>query len=299
MRRFALACFAFALPAMVAAQSLTVQTATGAAELPAGAKTVAVLDLAAIDALSALGVAVAAVPDITPPAYLAEAMAGVPTVGSLFEPDFEALAVMQPDLIIAGGRSQPKVAALQRIAPTMDATMPAEDLLGAARVRLQSYGVLFDVEEAAAAQIEQLGAAAEQARAAAAGKGGALILMTNGGKISAFGKQSRFGWIHSELGVAEAKPDLVAENHGEAISFEFIADLNPDWIFVIDRSAAIGREAEAASAVLDNPLVSGTNAGKNGQIVYLDSAALYLAAGGPKAFRVIMDQIADAMGAAQ
>ena len=64
--------------------------------------------------------------------------------------------------------------------------------------------------------------------------------------------------------------------HGQAISFEFILKTNPDWLFVLDRDAAIGREGASASKLLDNPLVNATKAAKKKQIVYLNSANWYL-----------------------
>ena len=44
-------------------------------------------------------------------------------------------------------------------------------------------------------------------------------------------------------------------NHGQAISFEFIAQTDPDWLFVIDRDAAIGREGTSAQRMLDLSLI--------------------------------------------
>ncbi|MGP4848148.1 hypothetical protein ACTXGQ_28900, partial [Marinobacter sp. 1Y8] len=54
---------------------------------------------------------------------------------------------------------------------------------------------------------------------------------------------------------------------------------NPDWLFVIDRSAAIGEDGIGAKAVLDNPLVAQSNAWSKQQVVYL-SPDSYLAFGG-------------------
>ncbi|MCW1935047.1 siderophore ABC transporter substrate-binding protein [Pararhodobacter zhoushanensis] len=280
------------------AQTVTVQTAGGPVEVATNPDRVVALDLAAIDTLHALGVSLDGVPDFTPPAYLRAAMADVPTVGTLFEPDFEALASMAPDLIIAGGRSQARVAPLSRVAPTLDMTITGADVLTQAQDRLAAYGALFSHEAQAASLAEALSADLDTARAAVAGKGAALILMTNGGTVSAYGDDSRFGWIHTATGLPEAYPAITAENHGEAVSFEFIAEVNPDWLLVIDRGAAIGQAGEAAAATLDNPLVMGTTAGQRGQIVYLDSAALYLAAGGVQATRLILNQLTDAFTAA-
>ncbi|MBN8293684.1 siderophore ABC transporter substrate-binding protein [Rhodobacter sp. NTK016B] len=279
------------------AQEVTVATFAGPAQAPAQPDRVVALDLAAIDSLAALGVALDGVPAIRAPAYLAPALDGVPTMGTLFEPDFESLAVMEPDLIIAGGRSQPQVAALNRIAPTLDMTIGG-DVVGQSRERLRAYGQIFGLQDRAETLIAQSDAQLAEARASIEGRGAALIVLTNGGTVSAYGGDSRFGWLHSALGLPEAAPGITAENHGESVSFEFIAETDPDWLLVIDRAAAIGQEGEAASVTLDNPLVQGTRAGLSGQIIYLDSAALYLAGGGVQATARVVGQIAEAFTAA-
>lgn len=286
---------ALALPAGALAETVpetvTVRTAVGEVAAPVAPETVVALDLAAIDSLAALGVPVAGRPDMAPPPYLAEAVEGVPTVGTLFEPDFEALAVMAPDLIVAGGRSQPQVAALSRIAPTLDMTIAAQDLVQEAKARLDAYGAIFDRAEQARDLKDGLDAALDETRAAVGGKGNALILLVSGTKISAYGAGSRFGWLHDRLDLPEAVPDLREGNHGEAVSFEFLAKADPDWLLVIDRGAAIGQGGEAAAATLDNPLVASTKAGKAGQILYLYGAAMYLAAGGIQSLMLTLEQL--------
>lgn len=282
------------VPGLALAATVTVETAVGPVAVDPDPATVVALDLAAIDTLTALGVPLAGVPDIAPPAYLADVMATVPTVGTLFEPDYEALAAMAPDLIVAGGRSQTVVEPLSDIAPTIDMTIWGDDLIGQARARATAYGTLFARDDAAAALNAALDAGIADARAAVADRGDALILLTNGGKVAAYGDDSRFGWLHTALDLPETYPDLDAETHGEAVSFEFIAEVDPDWIIVVDRGAAIGEAGEAAAATLDNPLVAGTTAGKAGQIVYLDSAPLYLAGGGIRSLMGTLDEVARA-----
>ncbi|MCK0119524.1 siderophore ABC transporter substrate-binding protein [Loktanella sp. F6476L] len=286
-----------AMPVLALAQTTEIETAVGAVTVPVAPETVVTFDLAALDTLTALGVPVAAVPVIAPPAYLADAFDGTPKVGTLFEPDFEALAVMAPDFIIAGGRSQSQVEPLSAIAPTIDMTISGDNLLSDAQARVTAYGTMFAQQDTATALLADLDAAIENARSVTDGQGNALIVLTNGGKVSAYGDDSRFGWLHTALGLPEAFPELNAETHGEAISFEFIAEVNPDWIFVVDRGAAIGQEGEAAAVTLDNPLVAGTTAGQNDQIVYLDSARLYLVGGGYQSMTGTIDEVVAAFSA--
>ena len=292
MRRpVAAALLSAVLAAPVSAQDVTIDTATGPVAVPVNPETTAIFDIAALDTLHALGVTVAGVPS---PVFL-DNLAGVAEqaarVGTLFEPDFEALAVMQPDLIIAGGRSSPQVEALSEIAPTIDMSIAGNDLLGQARARIDAYGALFGVTEQAAALTASLDAALEEAARAVSGKGDALILLTNGGKISAYGANGRFGWLHRALDLPEAVDGLDADTHGQSVSFEFVAEVDPDWLLVIDRGAAIGAEGEAAAATLDNPLIARTKAAQNGRIVYLDAAPLYIAAGGATAVQHTLGEV--------
>ena len=82
------------------------------------------------------------------------------------------------------------------------------------------------------------------------------------------------------------------------VSFEYVKEKNPDWLFVLDRGAAIGEEGQAAKDVLNNPLIAETTAWKKGQVVYLDSGT-YLAAGGARQLQIAAKQAADAFKAAK
>lgn len=275
------------LPA--SAETVTVDTARGAVEVVAQPRTVAVFDIAALDTIHALGITPAGVPDKLYVPYLADLAGVAAPVGTLFEPDLEALAALGPDLIVLGGRSSTQLDAVAPLAPVLDMTI-CEDLVAEARARIGAYGAIFGVEEKAAELLASLDAKLAETAAAAAGKGTALIVMTNGPKISAYGKGSRFGWIHTALGLPEAHENLDPETHGDAISFEFIAEVNPDWLIVIDRGAAIG-EAGGAAATLDNALVQGTTAAQKQQIVHLTPAPIYVAGGGYSSMTQTLDEL--------
>jgi iron complex transport system substrate-binding protein len=291
---FTAAVAAAILAAPLSAQTVTVDTATGPVELPHRPEAVVAFDVSAIDTLTALGVTLAGVPAPIFLETLERATADAARVGTLFEPDFEALAAMAPDLIVAGGRSSAQVAPLSRIAPTADMTIWGDGMVAQAMARTAAYGEIFGKPGEAAALNAALEARIDEAAKAVAGNGDALILLTNGGKISAYGADSRFGWLHQALDLPEAHPGLSAETHGQAVSFEFIAEVDPDWLLVIDRGAAIGAEGEAAAATLDNPLVAGTSAAQAGRIVYLDSGPLYIAGGGHGAMMGTLAEIVEA-----
>lgn len=279
---------AFACETATAAE---IRTATGPAEIQDVPRRVAVFDVAALDTLASLGVQPVGAPDKVYVPQLEQVAAKAERVGTLFEPDLEALNALGPDLIIVGGRSSPRAASTARVAPTIDMTMAGADLLAEARERLMTYGALF-ARQAEAASVEQkLDAAIAASRAAVSGKGTALILMTNGPKITVYGAGSRFGWLHSGLGIDPAVPDIGSGVHGEAASFEFVAKADPDWLIVVDRAAAIGASEQNARATLDNELVARTTAWRKKQVVYLPAADVYIAAGGVQATMRALDTI--------
>ncbi|NEV76117.1 siderophore ABC transporter substrate-binding protein [Rhodopseudomonas sp. BR0C11] len=279
---------ALALPAPASAETIEIQTAQGTVRVQAKPSRVAVFDMAALDTLDLLGVKAAGVPDRVFLPELKSAAAGGEVVGTLFEPNLEALSALDPDLIILGGRSSPKAKFTARIAPTIDMTIDGQELVRDAEARLQAYGRLFGREQTAEQERQKFNAAIVAARDAAKGKGRALIVMTNGPKISAFGLGSRFGWIHSTLQIEPAVTTMAPSIHGEAVSFEFVRKADPDWLIVVDRAMAIGAGDNQARATLDNELVRDTKAWKSGRVIYLPSADLYIAGGGIQAMTRVL-----------
>lgn len=215
----------------------------------------------------------------------------------LFEPDYEAVHALRPDLVIVAARSAPRQAALAKIAPTIDLTVAPDAFFEDARHNAETLGRIFGKEAEVAARLGDLDATIAALKEKARDAGRALIVMTNGGKVTAYGRGSRFGWVHDELGIAPAVADVAAATHGEAISFEFLLETNPDWLIVIDRDAAIGNAGATARRTLDNELVAATAAARNGRIVYVDTARWYLVGGGLAALRSMVDELAAAFGA--
>ena len=164
--------------------------------------------------------------------------------------------------------------------------------------RLAAYGTMLGLEDRASEIAATLESRLAEVRALVEAQGGtALILMTNGPKLSVFGPESRFGWLHTEVGFRPAVDGITDSRHGEAVSFEYVAQADPGTLLVIDRGAAIADGTQAASATLDTPLVRGTKAAQAGRVIYLSPAELYIATGGVTSLTRTLDEIAAALGA--
>lgn len=292
LRSFITVLFFLAAPAW--AENVTINTFRGPVDVAKNPDTVVVFDVSALDSLDALGVEIDGVVSPVFVDYVDDTIKDVPHVGNLFEPDFEAVAALAPDLIIAGGRSHKVVPQLAKIAPTIDMTVWEENV-EQGKDRLTAFGRIFDKQEKAAELIAEFDRKAAAAKAALQGKGDALIVMTVGPKVSAYGAAGRFGWLHRLLGLPEAVEGVDKSAHGEAVSFEFIREADPDILLVIDRLAAIGRDGARARTTLDNALIHDTKAWKSGKVVFLDSAPLYVAGGGIQSMTRMIDAITRAV----
>ncbi|MGF9662726.1 siderophore ABC transporter substrate-binding protein [Arthrobacter crystallopoietes] len=256
---------------------ITVEHAQGTTEVPANPETVYSFDLGALDTLDALGVEVDGVPQAVFPESLAKyGEDSVTKIGSMKEPDFEAISEGAPDLIIISGRTAEAYPELSKIAPTIDVSVDMAKPMESFKQNTETLAGIFGKEAEADEKLAALDARIEETKAAAADAGTGLIVMTSGGELTAYGAGSRFGLVHDVLGVKTAADVKSEGTHGEAISFEYIAEKNPAHLFVIDRDATTGEAGQAASAVLDNELVDGTDAAKNDSITYLDSSSWYL-----------------------
>ena len=273
-----------------AAQVVTVTDATGPVEVPLRPEKVVVFDMSLLDSLDVLGVPVTGLPKSNVPEFLAEYRGEQYTdVGTLFEADLEAVDAAAPDLVLVAGRSSELKADLSQIAPTLDLTVDEADVMGSFRRNAEVLGQVFGKEAEVSTILGDLDSAITEVRAAAPASGPGLILLTSGNKATAYGPGSRFGILHDVLGVPPAIPDVEAASHGEAISFELVAQTNPQQLFVIDRDAATGDGA--AQQVLENELVMGTTAWQSGNVAYLDPVRWYIASSGLSTMPAMVDEV--------
>ncbi|NJP40920.1 siderophore ABC transporter substrate-binding protein [Oscillospiraceae bacterium HV4-5-C5C] len=271
---------------------ITVTDIKGEVSLDQPAQRVVVFDMGALDTIDALGADLElAVPQSNIPSYLSKYETDTVNAGGLFEPDLETIYDFEPDLIIIGGRQADFYDQLKEIAPTLYVSIDAANYLNDFEQTNLNIAALLGKTTEARTQLDQIEAnMTEVSTKAAASPDRALIILTSDGKISAYGLGSRFGLIHEGLGVKAADETVEESTHGEESSYEYIAEVNPDILFVIDRTQVAGGSTDAA-ATLDNDLIKATNAAQNDKIIYLDPECWYLASGGLNAMKVMVSEV--------
>lgn len=263
------------------ASEIVVTHRLGETPVSVNPETVVVFDFGVLDTLDKLGVEVTGVPQANIPPYLAKYEdAKYENVGSLKEPDFEKIAELNPGLIIISGRQQEAYEELSKIGPTVFIGLDTADYMASFTNNMELIGKIFNKEEAIAEELAALNEAitALQEKASATDKN-ALVILSNEGNISAYGPSSRFGIIHDVFGLAPVDENIEVSTHGMNVSFEYIVEKDPDYLFVVDRNAVVAGEAGAQDTI-ENELVQNTKAYQNGNIIYLDPNYWYLSGGG-------------------
>ena len=244
---------------------------------------VVVFDNGFLDTLDALGVKPTAVVQDSLPSYLSKFKDSTyVNAGTLFEPDYEKLSEINPDIIFISGRASAAYAELSKIAPTVYIGVDNKKFLESFEANTELAGKIFGKEKEAADAIAAYEAKVEEVKAkATASEEKALVVLGSEGALSAYGSGSRFGVIHDVFGVKAADEKIEASTHGANASFEYVRDTNPDILFVVDRDAVVNENGESGTkAAIENEIVSATNAVKNGKVFYLDPEIWYLSGGG-------------------
>lgn len=269
----------------------------GTIEVVENPEKVVVFDLGSLETLYELGVEeeVVGIPKKALPKYLDSYKnnADITDVGSLVEANFEKVNALNPDLIIISGRLEKYYDEMSKIAPTLFLAVDAQDYMGSFKSNVMTLAKIFDKEEEAVAKVGDIEKRIEEAREKTENTNKeALILLYNNTRFSAYGKNSRFGFIHDVLHIEPSIKDLEVSTHGQVVSNEFILNANPDYLFIVDRNKVVNEQATNTEEI-ENPLIQQTNAYKNNKIIYLDPSVWYLSGGGLISTKEMIDEIVD------
>ena len=288
-------------------ESVTIKAFNGAKELvdvevPFDPQRIAILELASLDILDELGVGDRVVGTAsTSLDYLQSYVTNdsIANLGNIKEADMEAVMACEPDIIFIGGRLSKSYDALCEIAPVVFLATDAEKgVVESTRENAMTIASIFGLEDHVEALMADFDSRIDALKAFAEGKT-AIVGMTTSGSFNVLGNDSRCSIIGKEIGFENIGVDanIDTSTHGNEASFEFIVDKNPDYIFAMDRDAAIGTDgAQMAQEILENELVKSTDAYKNGHVVYLAHPNVwYTAEGGIQALSEMLSDLENAL----
>lgn len=269
------------------ATTVDITDAHGTVTVPINPKNVVVLDNRTFETLADWGIELAAVPKGVMPAdspYVSDE--NVKDIGNHREPNLEIIAAVEPELVIVGQRFASYYEEIKELVPNAavidlnidvseDSETPGENLVNGLKDSTVALGQIFEKEAEAEQLIADFDAAIEAAKSVYNGADTVMSLVVSGGDIGFSAPHSGrvwgpmyeiFGWVPA-LEVEKFSSD----HEGDDVSVEAIAQSNPDWIFVLDRDAAVSSNEDAVPAqdVIDNaPALQNVTAITKGQIVY-------------------------------
>ena len=275
-----------------------VEHAMGTTEIAGTPDRVVVLDTGELDAVLALGVTpVGAVrTDVSDalPAYVEDAgvdAGDIASVGTIAEPDLEAIAALEPDLVLSNSvRHADLYEQLSGIAPTVFAESIGEGwqenllLAGEALGRADEAQDLLDAH---AARAEEVGALFGDP----AGTEVSVVRFLDGTLVRLYGEGSFIGSVLADVGFARPEIQRTAETFVE-ISPEQVTSADGDLLF----HAAYGADGSTASGqVTAGPLWGSIPAVQQGRAFEVDDDRWFLALG-PLGAGLVLDDLEELAG---
>lgn len=269
-------------------------------EVPYDPERIAVLDMASLDILDNLGMGDRVVGSAsTSLEYLTDYVDNeeVANLGTIKEADLEAVMECDPDVIFIGGRLASSYVALSEIAPVVFLSTDSElGIVKSVTKNAETIASMFGLEDEVSKKTEGFDERIKALKKTAEGKT-ALVGMTTSGSFNLMGNDGRCSIVGREVGFENLTAAESTSTHGNEASFETVVEKNPDYIFVMDRDSAIGADgAQTAKEIVENELVMGTDAYKNGRIIYLEHPAVwYTAEGGITALNIMLSDLENAL----
>lgn len=257
-------------------------------------KNIVVFDYGFLDTLDALGVEgiVGVAKDSSLPEHLGKFSSDeYASIGTLKEPLLEDIAALEPDVIFISGRQAAYYDQLKEITPNVVFVGTQEDdywntFMASVDIAAKMFGKEAEAEE----YLAKFDASLEEIKNLAGNYESSLVTMYNEGNLSGFSTNSRFGYVFDVYGFQPVTEDIESSSHGSNFGFEAILEFNPEVLFVIDRTAAIGGESNIDKD-MENDIIKQTTAYQNDRIIYLDGPLWYLSGGGLQSELAKIDEI--------
>ena len=272
-------------------------------EVPYDPQRIAVLDMAALDILDALelgdrivGSAQVSIEYLT--AYHPNDT--IENLGTIKTADLEKVAACEPDIIFIGGRLASVYTDLEAIAPVVYLGVDYEKgVVESTRENARTIASIFGREGEVDALFEGFQPRIDALRAVMEGEN-VLLGMYNASALSLMDTESQLNIIARELGannLGESIGESEKATHGEEASWETIITLNPEYLFILDRSTATGASDVGVREVIENELIQGLDVYREGKIVYfVDNANVwYTATGGVQALDIMLSDLESAL----
>jgi iron complex transport system substrate-binding protein len=280
------------------AATRTVTDVTGTVvAVPSAPKRIVALSEQDLDATLSLGITPVGTINgrgqTTPPKYLGEKVGGIAVVGDVLKPTMDKLVEADPDLILAGGVSDPQILAdLRKLAPTVVTYKPEDDW----KTGLRRLGDALNKADAVTAWLADYDRKVAHARSRLGANAAATVSLVRwnpqGPGIMQTGHFS--SQIAADLGLK--RPDGQQEPgfaHTPPLSLENLSRVDGDWLFIGTLNADGQAALDKAKAT---PAYQQLNVVRQNRVVAVDGT-VWTSRGGPAAALLVVDGYVKALAA--
>lgn len=296
-------------PEMITIQAFNANKEITDMEVPYDPQRIAILDMPALDIIDALGlgdrivgsakVSIEYLKDYNPDADGSE----IVNLGTVKTADLEKVAACEPDVIFIGGRLASVYADLEAIAPVVYLGVDYEKgIVESTKNNAKTIASMFGKEADVDAMFTDFQPRMDALKEVLNGKN-VLLGMYNANALGLMDTASQLNMIANELGannLGESVGETEKASHGEEASWETIVTLNPEYLFILDRSTATETVDEGVMGVrevVENDLIKELDVYKNGKIVYFIEHAnvWYTSTGGVQALDTMLSDLEAAL----
>ena len=278
-------------------------------EVPYDPQRIAILDMPALDIVDALGlgnrvvgsakVTIEYLADYNPEA----SKGAIENLGTIKAADLEKVAASEPDIIFIGGRLATVYGDLEAIAPVVYLGVDYEKgVVESTKENAMTIASIFGKEAEVDAMFSEFQPRIEALHEILNNKE-VLLGMYNSNALGLMDTQSQLNIIAKELGannLGESVGESEKTSHGEEASWETILTLNPEYMFILDRSTATEAADEGLMGVrevVENDLIKELDVYKEGKIIYFIEHAnvWYTSTGGVQALDTMLTDLEKAL----
>lgn len=261
-------------------------------EVPVNPKRVVVMDYGALDVMQQLklenhivaiakGQGASFLPDRLKPFKNSK----YKNLGNPGQPNYDELAKSKPDVIFASFRQAhtKTLEEMKKAAPNAKIVFISpqnDDYIASIKNNTKNIGKIFEKQKEVKKLVTQLDDKVAETKKRI-GDESVLFLNVDDKGLKTYGSTGRFGgFLNQDLGIKHADKQMKANSSGILISNEYLNEINPDKLFVIDRTKKANGQSKTIPQSLQNDVIKNSKAIKNDDVTLFEANSWFFGEGG-------------------
>ncbi|WP_437750303.1 siderophore ABC transporter substrate-binding protein [Staphylococcus shinii] len=261
-------------------------------EVPVNPKRVVVMDYGALDVMQQLKLEnhIVAIAKGQGASFLPDRLKSFKNnkyknLGNPGQPNYDELAKSKPDVIFASFRQAhtKTLEEMKKAAPNAKIVFISpqnDDYIASIKNNTKNIGKIFEKQKEAKKLVTQLDDKVAETKKRV-GDESVLFLNVDDKGLKTYGSTGRFGgFLNQDLGIKHADKQMKANSSGILISNEYLNEINPDKLFVIDRTKKANGQSKTIPQSLQNDVIKNSKAIKNDDVTLFEANSWFFGEGG-------------------